>query len=426
MQFVVIAGGKGTRSKSSIPKILFQFESKPLLNFQLDCIKNFKTEDFKVSFLLGYESDRVASALDLQNNLQAFTIEYFDEKIQKGPGGALIQNFAILEDEFILILGDLFFDFDFDKFILYARTLEAEFVAVVHPNGHSFDSDTIQIDIENLQITKINFKSDVEKDYSALASAGIYYCRKNLLTDILEQKNNSYIEILKDIIGPKLSFTSKFFAYNTFEYIHDTGTPKRRELVARDLKTGVPSQRSSSFPKPALFLDRDSTIMPDPYTFNFVPTLEFARALFEVDRICMPVFVISNQPRIAKGATFAEVRAENNDFESKLEWLGAKIDGWYFCPHHPDKGFPGERIEYKVRCLCRKPGKALFEYAAEEHRLNIQESILIGDSIADFEASKKLGMNFIHTFEFKACQFSFDHVCFGTTAEAILTAIGKS
>ena len=67
---------------------------------------------------------------------------------------------------------------------------------------------------------------------------------------------------------------------------------------------------------------------------------------------------------------------------------GAYVDAIYICPHHPDKGFEGERPEYKIDCDCRKPKPGLLLQAAKDFNIDLSQSIMIGDSDRDVEAGK--------------------------------------
>ena len=65
--------------------------------------------------------------------------------------------------------------------------------------------------------------------------------------------------------------------------------------------------------------------------------------------------------------------------------------GLYFCPHHTDKGFHGERPEYKCDCDCRKPKPGLLLEAANDFNIDLSQSYMIGDSENDVEAGRKAG-----------------------------------
>lgn len=67
------------------------------------------------------------------------------------------------------------------------------------------------------------------------------------------------------------------------------------------------------------------------------------------------------------------------------------INGIYFCPHHPDKGFAGERIEYKINCECRKPKPGMLLQAAGDFNIDLSSSWMVGDGRNDIEAGKSAG-----------------------------------
>ena len=77
--------------------------------------------------------------------------------------------------------------------------------------------------------------------------------------------------------------------------------------------------------------------------------------------------------------------------ETLLGKEGAYIDGIYICPHHPDKGFAGERPEYKFDCDCRKPKPGLLLQAAQDFNIDLAQSYMIGDSERDVEAGRNAG-----------------------------------
>ena len=102
--------------------------------------------------------------------------------------------------------------------------------------------------------------------------------------------------------------------------------------------------------------------------------------------------VVTNQPVIARGELSFE---ELNDIHDKMETLlgddGAYLDGIYYCPHHPHKGFEGERPELKIDCECRKPKPGMILQAAKDFNIDLNESWIIGDGERDVLAGKSAG-----------------------------------
>jgi D,D-heptose 1,7-bisphosphate phosphatase len=102
--------------------------------------------------------------------------------------------------------------------------------------------------------------------------------------------------------------------------------------------------------------------------------------------------VITNQPVIARGeASLEDLEEIHNKLETDLGRAGAYLDDIFFCPHHPDKGFPGERPEYKIDCSCRKPKPGLFFQAAKKYNIDLSQSYMIGDEEKDREAANAAG-----------------------------------
>ena len=102
--------------------------------------------------------------------------------------------------------------------------------------------------------------------------------------------------------------------------------------------------------------------------------------------------VVTNQPVIARGeVTWDELHEIHRKMETLLGKDGAYIDGIYICPHHPDKGFEGERPEYKIDCDCRKPKPGLLLQAAQDYNIDLTQSYMIGDSERDVEAGINAG-----------------------------------
>lgn len=71
---------------------------------------------------------------------------------------------------------------------------------------------------------------------------------------------------------------------------------------------------------------------------------------------------------------------------------GAYLDEIYYCPHHPDKGYPEENPKYKIDCECRKPKIGMIKMAEEKFNIDLSKSYIIGDSSLDMELGKRAGL----------------------------------
>ena len=125
-----------------------------------------------------------------------------------------------------------------------------------------------------------------------------------------------------------------------------------------------------------MFLDRDGTIniekgfLTDAEDFELIEGA--AKAIRTINQSEYLAVVCTNQPVIARGeCTFNKLREIHDKMETLLGQEGAYLDAIYYCPHHPDKGFEGERPEYKIDCDCRKPNDGLLRKAAADFNIDL-------------------------------------------------------
>jgi D-glycero-D-manno-heptose 1,7-bisphosphate phosphatase len=142
----------------------------------------------------------------------------------------------------------------------------------------------------------------------------------------------------------------------------------------------------------AVFLDRDGTLIEEigyldrldrisvfPYSID---------AVRQLNRAGFAVIVITNQAGVARGFFTEEFVGETHrHLASVFAEGGATIDGFYYCPHHPD----GKVDVYRRRCECRKPQSGLLRQAAEEHQLDLARSFAVGDREHDLQAGAAVG-----------------------------------
>ena len=147
---------------------------------------------------------------------------------------------------------------------------------------------------------------------------------------------------------------------------------------------------------PAVFLDRDGTIvrqvelLHDPELMRLLPrACEAIRLLNENG---LKVVVVTNQPVVARGmASVSDVYQLHKLLNMRLGKGGAHIDAFYFCPHHINANVE----EYRITCACRKPNPGMILKAAEDHNLNLQRSVMIGDTTQDIMTGQNAGIKTI-------------------------------
>ena len=207
--------------------------------------------------------------------------------------------------------------------------------------------------------------------------------------------NLEKVDLDRDVLKPAIS-SGRIYAYETSEYIKDMGTPDRLKEVESDLTSGKISARNLSVKQKAIFLDRDGTInmakgfLTDINDFELIEGV--AEAIARINKSGFLAVVVTNQPVIARGeCSFEQLQKIHDKMETLLGKKGAFIDGLFLCPHHTDKGFEGERIEYKVDCECRKPKAGLFFQAERALNIDLSQSYMVGDSETDIKAAENAG-----------------------------------
>lgn len=136
----------------------------------------------------------------------------------------------------------------------------------------------------------------------------------------------------------------------------------------------------------ALFVDRDGTLNPDPGYLKDPARLELFRGVADAVRLVHDhgelVVCVTNQSGVERGFyTREDVERVHARLNELLARGGTRIDAFYFCPHHPERG-----------CACRKPGTQLFERARDELGIDLARSALVGDRWLDIEAGRRLGL----------------------------------
>jgi D,D-heptose 1,7-bisphosphate phosphatase len=209
------------------------------------------------------------------------------------------------------------------------------------------------------------------------------------------QKPAGFVDLDRDMLKPSI-VSGRIFAYHTPEYIKDMGTPERYSQVSADMQNGITEQKNLLNKQKCIFLDRDGTIntsngfVTKPESFEMIDGS--TEAIRQINASGFLAIVITNQPAIARGdADFATLDLIHMKMETELGKLGAYIDDLFFCPHHPDKGFPGERTEYKIDCDCRKPKPGMILSAAEKYNIDLTKSYMVGDALRDVQAGINAG-----------------------------------
>lgn len=412
MKVVIMAGGKGTRIasvRSDVPKPMINICGKPILEHQIDNLKACGLTD--IILVIGYLGDKIKEYFG-DGSKFGVNIEYFVEDHPLGTAGALFKMAQLMED-FLLLCGDVIIDVDFNRFIAFHKEHQAWASLVAHPNGHPYDSSLLVTEIDapktvggmpedTHRVIRWMAKEDERTYYKNRVNAGIELISPELLKETMKNfvprhpETPDKIDLDRDVLKPNIP-SGKIFAYDTPEYIKDMGTPDRFYETEKDIESGKVHARNLKNKQKAIFLDRDGTInkmvgfVTKPEQFELIEGA--AEAIKAINKSGYLAIVVTNQPVIARGdCTFEELQTIHDKMETELGKVGAFVDAIYVCPHHTDKGFEGERPEYKCNCDCRKPKPGLLLQAAKDFNIDLSESYMIGDSHRDVEAGENAGV----------------------------------
>jgi D-glycero-D-manno-heptose 1,7-bisphosphate phosphatase len=145
--------------------------------------------------------------------------------------------------------------------------------------------------------------------------------------------------------------------------------------------------------RPAVFLDRDGVLNKDTgYVFrpeDLIWTEGAREAVKAINDSGYLAFVITNQSGIARGFyEERDVQKLHALMAEELAKLGARIDKFEYCPHHPD----GVVEQYRKTCPRRKPGPGMITDLAAQYDIDVRRSFLIGDMDSDLEAARTAGL----------------------------------
>jgi len=400
MKVVIMAGGMGTRISSiasDIPKPMIKIENIPVLEWEIECLREQGFTDIIITIshlghiIMDYFGDGSGFSPATQKPFGVH-IEYFEEKIPLGNAGALFKLKDKLIDDFLLLNADSIFDVDFSRFVTFHKAKGGLVTLFTHPNSHPFDSGLIIADKNNAVEQWLTKDEKRPKYFHNRVNAGLHVISPKILEN---EPDTGKIDLDRQLLKP-LAGTGKMFCYDSPEYVKDMGTPDRYKSVCKDFHSGLIQTKNLKNKQKAVFLDRDGTInkyvgfLRSGTDFELIPKV--AAAIKRINASGYLAIVVTNQPVIARGeVSFNELEEIHNKMETILGAEGAYLDAIYFCPHHPHKGYVGERLELKIECECRKPKPGMLLKAAMDFNIDLSQSWMIGDGESDIKAGIAAG-----------------------------------
>jgi histidinol-phosphate phosphatase family protein len=412
-QLIILAGGAGTRLRErlgDLPKPMIPVAGKPLLEHQVELAKKFDFTD--LIFFVHYRADLIENHFG-DGQKFGVRIRHVLETEPLGTAGAVRAGFEMLAGRFVVMYGDTLVNVDLERLWNAHEKSGAAATLLLHPNDHPFDSDLVEVDADSRVIAFHNRPHPPNVWRQNLVNAGLYVLKKSALESVWssafrqpercgppEGGTPNLLDFGKDIFPAMVARGEKLLGYNSPEFIKDIGTPARYDRISAQFAAGIVQRSSLATPQRAVFLDRDGTLIPDRDCLRSAADLELlpgvAEAVHQLNLAGWRTVVVTNQPVIAKGfCDEAELQNIHNKLESLLGLEHAFLDRIYFCPHHPEKGFPGERVELKIHCDCRKPKTGLVQKAVTELNIDLSQSWFVGDTTTDVQTAKNAGVKSI-------------------------------
>lgn len=413
MKVVIMAGGKGTRISSvasDIPKPMIKVEGIPVLEREIECLKNQGFDDIILTvshlgnIIMDYFGDGSGNS-PVTGEPFGVHIDYYFEEEPLGNAGALFKIKDKLTSDFLLLNADAMFDVDFNRFVAFHRKHGGLVTLFTHPNSHPYDSGLI-IANKNGSVEKWLAKEDERPQYYRnRVNAGLHVINPEVL-ELVGINADSVgkvgvdgkpvkVDLDRQLLKP-LAGTGKIFCYDSPEYVKDMGTPERYYSVCKDCKEGKISAKNLKNKQKAIFLDRDGTINKYVGFLRNIDDFELidgvAEAIRKINESGYLAVVVTNQPVVARGeVSFEELEEIHNKMETLLGKEGAYLDAIYYCPHHPHKGYEGECPELKIDCDCRKPKPGMLLKAAVDFNIDLSRSWMVGDGENDIQAGINAG-----------------------------------
>jgi D,D-heptose 1,7-bisphosphate phosphatase len=373
-QAVILVGGLGTRlgeRTKATPKPMLPVGGRPFLDTLIDEIARYDAFD-EILLLAGHKAESILTRYDSTVRGRA-RVAVSLEQAPLGTAGALVHAAALLQQRFLLLNGDSFFDFNILDLAMRANE------SLVHM--------ALRADVAGDRFGRVALDGNRVRSFIAPGqgaagpvNAGVYVIDRNILARV-----GGLPASLEQDVFPALAAAGAMTGTPYRGYFIDIGIPE--DFARADVELIEQLRR------PAVFFDRDGVLNHDSgYTFEAdrLQWIDGAREAVKAvnDAGCF-AFVVTNQSGVARGFyEESHVHTLHRWMADEMATLGAHIDAFEYCPDHPD----GTVERYRRVSIRRKPGPGMITDLLGRFPVKAGDSILIGDKPSDLEAARAAGV----------------------------------
>ena len=373
-QAVILVGGLGTRlgeRTKTIPKPMLPVGGRPFLDTLIDEIARYDAFD-EILLLAGHKAESILARYDGTVWGRA-RLAVSLEQAPLGTAGALVHAAGRLQERFLLLNGDSFFDFNILDLAARAKS------SLVHM--------ALRADVVGDRFGRVVLDGDRVRSFIAPGqgatgpvNAGVYVVARGILARV-----GGLPASLEQDVFPALAADGAMTGTSYRGYFIDIGIPE--DFARADVEL------TEQLRRPAVFFDRDGVLNHDSgYTFEAgkLQWIEGAReAVKAVNDAGYFAFVVTNQSGVARGFyEESHVHALHRWMADEMAAIGAHIDAFEYCPDHPD----GTVERYRRVNDRRKPGAGMITDLLARFPVNADKSLLVGDNPSDLEAARAAGL----------------------------------
>ncbi|WP_300177857.1 HAD-IIIA family hydrolase [Bradyrhizobium sp.] len=381
-QAVVLVGGLGTRLGERtrlVPKPLLEVAGRPFLDYVLDEISRYPAIQ-EILLLACHRAGQIVDRYEGKRWRNA-AISVISEPAQLGTGGALKHAAAQLDQQFILLNGDSFFDFNLLDMV------------ASHATGSCMARIALKRDQAGDRYGRVLLEQDVIKAFlpagartNGPINSGVYRIDREVLHMIGDVPCS-----LEQSVFPRLAANAKMRASLYDGFFIDIGIPDDFERAQIELPQRVR--------RPAVFFDRDGVLNVDKAYVYRIDDFEWISGARDAIKLCNDLgyltFVVTNQAGVARGYYGIDEVNQLHDWMNRdLAEIGAHIDEFQYCPYHE----AGIIEEWRKASDHRKPAPGMILDCLEGWPVRKEASLLIGDQRHDLEAAAAAGIQG-HLFE---------------------------